>query len=767
MPALPPSSSRVDRWHRTFDRIFLGERFWANPMEDWRVRGGAAELVRPRGERNVHVLTHRLAAPARGLRMSVELRETTAGAEPGRAGFRIGCRSDVGDVKSSCFETRGTFAGVAFPGRSGDGRAKLVLRDAETTLDLPDPQAPLTLLLEIPATGAGARPRLRLTALDVAGAVQGQVETSAEGSELRGNLSLVANAGLDAREGSGQSVRFRDWRIEGSGVDTHPEEELGPILWTMYSLSDARSDEGFVLRLTALLPPLGERDAKTVELQARLSNVAGGEAGSWRSLGKATLDPDAWTATFQVPRWDATTATPFRVLYRERLRGDGEITHTWDGTVRPSPSGRPLRMAALTCQHHSGFPYAPVAQKVAALDADLLFFAGDQLYESHGGFGLVRDPADAAILNYLRKYYMFGWSFREVMRERPTLCIPDDHDVFQGNIWGEGGRAMARKDAGTSSLAGYREPARMVNVVHRTQASHHPEPDDPTPALQGISVYYGEVVYGGVSFAVLADRQFKSGPEHVDTGSGRADHVLDDSVDTRALDLPGLDLLGARQERFLERWAGDWRGHTLKVALSQTVFAGVATHHGRYADHLHADLDCGGWPQTARNRAVRLLRRARCLHVSGDQHLPSLVQYGVDQQRDAGWAFCVPAISVGYPRWWRPDEVGMPHARRPAHGLPNTGEYADGLGNLAYVYAIGSPEVASESHRYLRAHQKGSGFGLVTLDPAAQTYTLEAFRFLSAEEVAAGGAPRPGSSPVPFPGWPLTVAAEATGRTEA
>ena len=66
----------------------------------------------------------------------------------------------------------------------------------------------------------------------------------------------------------------------------------------------------------------------------------------------------------------------------------------------------------------------------------MLYFSGDQLYEGHGGFGIIREPADPAILNYLRKFYQFGWAFREAMRNAPTLCIPDDHDVFQGNIWG-------------------------------------------------------------------------------------------------------------------------------------------------------------------------------------------------------------------------------------------------------------------------------------------------------------------------------------------
>jgi hypothetical protein len=327
--------------------------------------------------------------------------------------------------------------------------------------------------------------------------------------------------------------------------------------------------------------------------------------------------------------------------------------------------------------------------------------------------------------------------------------LPDDHDVFQGNIWGEGGAKMKNQSAGASSKGGYREPARMVNVVHRTCTSHHPDIYDAAPSKQDISVYFGDMVYGDVSFAIIGDRQWKSGPERVKTGSGRADHVHDPDFDCSVLDKPGLVLLGERQEDFLKQWANDWRGHGLKILLSQTVFAGVATHHGRHNGFLKADLDCGGWPQTARNKAVSIIRESQALHICGDQHLATLSQYGVNDQRDSNWSFCTPAIAAGYPRWWRPDEIDMPHENRPQHGLANTGEFTDGLGNKVYVYAVGNPEVASKKNRYERAHQKGSGFGLVTIDTKAKTYHLEAFRFLSD--------PTDGKETNQFPGWPVTI----------
>ena len=125
------------------------------------------------------------------------------------------------------------------------------------------------------------------------------------------------------------------------------------------------------------------------------------------------------------------------------------------------------------------------------------------------------------------------------------------------------------------------------------------------------------------------------------------------------------------------------------------------------------------------------------------------MQYGVDHQRDSCWSFCTPAIAVGYPRWWRPDEVGIPHKNRPQHGLPNTGEYLDSFGNRVYVYAVGNPVKPSKRNRYERAHQKGSGFGMVTIDTEAKTYKCEAYRFLAD--------PTDEDSDNQFPGWPLTI----------
>ena len=660
-------------------------------MEDWRVADGAAECQSMGGNRSIHSLTHQIASPNKSFAMAVRLGSVETRGKDSGAGFRIGIRSELNEHRSNCFVAKGLNAGVA------DG--KLLLGGKTAPLDAAADTK--DLVLRLTGTPKDGQTELTLEATDPAsGKSLGKISRSVDSESLLGNVALVSNYGPEGKKPGpqGSRHRFRAWTMSGDAFKVTEAQRFGPILWSMYSLSDSRTDEGFVMKISALTGPMGKDDSQVVELHVQKDGV-------WKPLGEAKLDPDAWVATFRVPNWDAGKATPFKLVYQEKHRGGGETPCEWAGTIRQNPSGRPLRMGALTCQNDYAFPYAPVAENVLKMDPDLLYFSGDQIYENHGGFGIIREPAEPAILNYLRKYYQFGWSFREAMRDRPTVCLPDDHDVFQGNIWGEGGKPMTGND--TSSRGGYIEPARMVNAVHRTVVSHHPDPFDPTPCLQDISVYYGDMVYGGVSFAIIADRQWKSGPEHVDTGGGRADHVLDRNFDCAKLDKPGLVLLGERQEEFLKKWVKDWRGHTLKVVLSQTVFAGVATHHGGYDGYLKADLDAGGWPQTPRDRAIDILRPAMALHINGDQHLTTLSQYGVEKQRDSMWSFCTPAIAAGYPRWWRPDELGMEHENRPKHGLADTGEYLDGFGNKVYVFAVGNPEVGKAANRYDKGPREG------------------------------------------------------------
>ena len=98
--------------------------------------------------------------------------------------------------------------------------------------------------------------------------------------------------------------------------------------------------------------------------------------------------------------------------------------------------------------------------------------------------------------------------------------------------------------------------------------------------------------------------------------------------------MPGVELLGPKQEQFLRDLAADWRGADMKAVISQTIFTALPTTHGNERMILRADYDTNAWPQTPRNRAVREMRKAFAFHIAGDQHIPSVVQYGIDAHRD-------------------------------------------------------------------------------------------------------------------------------------
>jgi hypothetical protein len=85
-----------------------------------------------------------------------------------------------------------------------------------------------------------------------------------------------------------------------------------------------------------------------------------------------------------------------------------------------------------------------------------------------------------------------------------------------------------------------------------------------------------------------------------------------------------------------------------------------------------ADHDSNGWPQTPRNQALRAMRRARAVHISGDQHLGSTIQYGIENWNDASWAICVPCRIPSCPGRRRPRFTTAPRdaARNPANALP-------------------------------------------------------------------------------------------------
>ncbi len=773
-------------WPAGVARVWIGPQYYADRLQDWRLRHGRVECIEAGRKRPMRVL-HLLAADASDAPGTLRMRVRLGPVEPdGRpradswAGFLLGAGGPDVDYRLTALvhgraAPHGGLAAVV------DAAGRVTLRDNERRVgkagfwtigkaladgelaelgaarrkDRLSTKALPEIVLELEAHPAGTGYALVLTARDAAGALLSRAEYHNVAPALvDGGVGLVSHR---APTGGKRGWWFRDWQVAGDKVRLHADRRFGPVAGVLYTLSRG------TLKLTAQMLPIGQQDSRRVTLEVRRPGQS-----DWTPAATATIDADGFTARFRVEHWEATADVPFRVVYRPRAGGE---TYTCAGTIRREPIDEDeLVLAAFTgTKHYTGrlrwdargiwFPHADLVRAVAYHDPDILFFSGDQVYEGDIT-GAERRPIEVAMLDYLDKWYRWCWAFGDLTRERPCICIPDDHDVYQGNIWGAGGRKARRQDDG-----GYIMPPRWVNMVQRTQTSHLPDPFDPTPVEQGIGVYYTSVNYAGLSLAILEDRKFKSSPT-VMVPAGRVKNGWFRNPDfdpaTQA-DVPGAVLLGERQLRFLRHWAADFSGGTwMKVALSQTIFANVATIPPRAASgsvlvgletpapgeypqgyKLAADADSGGWPQSGRNRALRELRRGFALHVAGDQHLGSFIHYGVEDFDDAGYGFCVPSIANAWPRRWFPPAPGA--ARRPGDP-PYCGRFRDGFGNRMTVLAVSNP--CRWGHEPARLHDHSPGYGIVRFRRATREIVVECWPRWADPA-------RPGARQ--YPGWPITI----------
>ena len=705
-----PTPQFESDWQFQHDRVWIGPEYWANPMEDWRIENGRLECISRDGNRNVHKLTHQLGTNNGSFEMSVRIGLLEEG-ESGSAGFRIGIHSDeLNDYRANVLYGDGIDAGV-------DINGSILIGTQNKKLEYPKDH---DLILKLQAKPQENKTSLLLTVINAETKKEiGELESLVRSDQLVSNIALVNNFSAEIKNGS--RFAFSEWNFSGDRIEYHAKQTFGPILWSMHTLSNSRGEEGHVMKMTAFLPPVGNQDNKSVQLEVR-------ENGNWALLGEQVIDSDSRTATFRIPDWPAEKDIPYRLVYTMYYKTGKNKEFYWTGTIRKDPVDRPLVIAGFTGNKDYIFPNREMIRNLKIHDPDVLFFSGDQIYENVGGYGHIAEPADRSILNYLRKWYLLGWSFGDLLRDRVSLSLPDDHDVFHSDLFGEGGTDCGHIRNHVSG--GYAQPVKMINAVHRSQTSHHPDFYDPRPIKRGISVFYGDMVYGRISFAIIADRMFKSGPAgKVNDWEGLPDQCTDLNYDTRKLDKPGLKLLGDRQLKFLNHWAEDWRGSDMKIVVSQTIFCNLANYHGETQKFVYADLDANGWPQTGRNKAVDVMRRAFAFHMAGDQHLASLVHHGIDTHRDANWSLCVPSIASGYPRSWLPDKEGRTVSNRPEGGLPNTGDYYDGFKHPITVYAIGNPTLPYREGRIYTAHDKASGYGLVRMDQAKRKLTIECWRF--------------------------------------
>jgi hypothetical protein len=498
------------------------------------------------------------------------------------------------------------------------------------------------------------------------------------------------------------TIATNDWwnRGENSIIDVDVSRD-SVFAFGIYTVSKN------VLKMSAQLFPLYPKESREVRLSVL-------KDGKWTEIQKSNVNDIGWSALFRIEDWDMTKDTPYRLSHGSEAN--------FEGLIRKDPEHKDeIVLAALSCNsNHDRGDRANYVRNINLQDPDLVFFAGDQSYDHK---------------EHTAAWLKWGMQFREVFRNRPCIAIPDDHDIGQGNIWGEGGK-KASSSAGNDG--GYFYDADYVKMVERCQTAHLPDPFDPTPILQGINVYYTSFIVGGVDFAIIEDRKFKSGPAGKIPQQGpRPDHILNPNYDPKSIDVPGLVLLGDRQLNFLDQWAKQKEGVAMKAVLSQTGFCGGAHLHGSKDNRLHADMDSNGWPQTGRNKALEKIRAANAVHIGGDQHISTVIKHGIEEFDDGPWAFIVPAsVNDYYGRWWWPEDEKP--GKNANDRLPWTGQYLDGFDNKITMHAYANPENEAD----------GAGYGLIRFKKDEGTVTFECWpRTADVTKDDSGQ----------FPGWPVKV----------
>lgn len=408
----------------------------------------------------------------------------------------------------------------------------------------------------------------------------------------------------------------------------------------------------------------------------------------WILTSKQPVHQLTATALFTLTDWPRYTQKLFKVTSGES---------TWEGTFRSEPKPEAtLKLAGLSCHKDIGWPWKEAIAEIISHDPDMVYFSGDQIYENDYGSPMfvAKTTAEvpAGMKNYLEKYRKFGEAFRELMRDRPTIMITDDHDIFNNDLWGKGGMRLT----GTRTEGGYLCHPEWVNAAEFTQVGSLPAPIDPGPHGDGVNAYYTAVEYGGVRFAVVEDRKFKSPPSEVikeliappgyqfpEGTDFEIEVVLDPDYDCTKLDKPGLHLLGKTQEAFLKKWADELQNSNhLGAVLSSSPWAHVAMY-----SPTSGDTDCNGWPQSGRNRGLNAIGKAPVVMLHGDVHLGTLGRHGVENFDDGPVAYSLPSFSSRASRRWEPIEDGE---NRQPDAPENTGQFHDRFGNKVTMYGAGN-----------------------------------------------------------------------------
>lgn len=681
---------------------WLGPDFWGNRLQDWRFDNNRIECIRANKNfemRTVSLLTRFLEAgdkPGR-LQMTVGCIDPD---KPGFCGFLLGVGKGELDYRGCALAQRASGTNGGFMAVLSS-KGQLEFRDF-TRNDKPLAFDQLQRTASEPMGDVGKRRIVLDCHLDPVGSGLFDVRLVASDAETKKELAFAVRTGVPADELRGgvmllssppSGMNGARWWFDnistgGDKIAEYPERSLGPVLGCLHSVNVD------VLKLTAQFMPIDLSPNNRVQLQYKLAKDK-----KWKQGPLAEIE-DGYIAAFRIEKWDASKTWDYRVVM------DGSDDSLYTGQVRRDPGkSKALNIALFSCitptsrnleagvytkfvpqerdlgrytHDNIVFPHKDLVGHCESHEPDMYVFCGDQFYEANPTRWWA-NHADTKI-DTLYRWYLFLWTFRDSVRDKPAIILIDDHDVLQGNLWGQAG---LDSEGDREEDGGYRWDKEVVRMVHRIENSHNPDAYDATPIEHDIPVTYGAFRYGGISFGVLEDRKFKSPPNT-----------------KRPFETQTGELLGKRQEEFLRAWKTMHKGYE-KIVISASSWVCAQTTSSMKPV---VDFDSNGYPPLARTRAVELVNEVSNLILAGDQHLAMLKQLGIKEFDDGPVQFCGPAGGVFWQRWF--EVAGQLDNKR--NNDPNTGNFTDAFGNKVRILAVANPKISYKE--YLKHVSNGMQF---------------------------------------------------------
>ena len=293
--------------------------------------------------RNVHLLTHGLnsdslsASFVLSVRMGVE--EKT---KRGSAGFLVGVIDlESRDPRASLLMGKGMAIGVKTNG-------KLFIGKEESTKALSSLED-LTLRLEARPSKKKGFHQLFLFALEGGtGKELARLSSAMITSEgLTGNMAIGCNIDPQSNaKGGGKLSRFSVFRMESKRRDGESPARscLRSDLYAMHTLSRG------TLALTAQMPPLGEKEANSVRLDAK----DGSGSGRSKRSPKSILCPNRDLSSQGMGRFKDVA---YRVVFEDRKKDGSAKERYFEGVIRKDPvDKKEVVVAGFTGNKATAFP---------------------------------------------------------------------------------------------------------------------------------------------------------------------------------------------------------------------------------------------------------------------------------------------------------------------------------------------------------------------------------------------------------------------------